>query len=63
MTIKAQTDSFDAVQLQKDLNWLFRQHNVSVGTGLTKDGVTILSQDFRVDARNIGIVKIQKENI
>lgn len=43
--------------LQARLNEVFRLCDVSVGVGLTRNGIAIRSQDERVDATNIGTVK------
>lgn len=43
--------------LAADLLIVFKEHGVRVAVGLTKDGVTICSQDKRVDAANIGEVR------
>lgn len=43
-------------EVQKELNELFRRYGLSVATGLTREGITIMSQDDRVDAKNIGEV-------
>jgi hypothetical protein len=43
--------------LKLQLEELFRNYGLSVGVGLTKEGVAIRSQDERVDAANIGEVR------
>lgn len=43
-------------EVQRELNELFHRYDLSVATGLTREGVTIMSQDERVDAKNIGEV-------
>lgn len=48
--------SLDLNALQADLLDLFERHGVSVGVGLTRDGVAIRSQDPRVDAQSIGVL-------
>lgn len=42
--------------LQSELLDLFDRYNVSVGVGITQDGVAIRSQDEHVDALNLGQV-------
>lgn len=44
----------EAVALQASLLALFESHGLSVGVGLTHEGVAIRSQDKQVDARNLG---------
>lgn len=47
----------DKVELQEELLKLFRVYGLSVAVGLTKHGVTIISQDDKVDARNSGPIE------
>lgn len=52
----------DKKALQADLLEVFEKHGVSVGVGLTREGVAIRSQDERVDAVNLGKVIPMEEN-
>lgn len=51
----------DALKLQTALLEVFRGFNVNVSVGITKEGVAISSQDVRVDAKNIGKVRVLEE--
>ena len=45
--------------LQRQLEKVFKYHNLNVAVGLTKRGVAIRSQDDAVDADNLGEVRSQ----
>lgn len=51
------SSQFKREELQRELLELFKKHGVSVGVGLTKEGVAIRTQDDRVNVANVGRVE------
>jgi hypothetical protein len=45
--------------LQKQLEKVFKHHNLNVAVGITKRGVAVRSQDDAVDATNLNEVRAQ----
>lgn len=55
---EASGESIDQYALQEELLAVFERYGLSVGVGITRAGVALRSQDTRVDAENIGKIKV-----